>query len=199
MRLLVVFCHPSANSYGAALLKTACRALRAAGHKLRVRDLYREGFNPVLSRGELKDYLPRTERIIARHPDHVADLRWAEGLVFIYPTWFYGPPAMLKGWLERVWLPGVAFEVAEERFRRPAGLLANIRLVACITTSGSPWWWIRLIRDPGRSLITRGLRPLFSWRCRFIWRQLYDMNNQTDKARADFLDRVETTLKRIPV
>ncbi len=199
MRLLVVFCHPSRESFGAALFDTACRTLRAAGHEVRVRDLYREGFEPVLSEQEWSDYLPHTRTIIDKHPDHVDDLKWAEGLLVIYPTWYFGPPAMLKGWLERVWLPGIAFEVADARFRRTKGKLGHIRLFAGITTSGSPWWWIRLIRDPGRSLWTRGLRPLFSPNCRVIWLQLYDMNNSTEKDRSGFLARVEKALRRIPV
>jgi NAD(P)H dehydrogenase (quinone) len=74
-------------------------------------------------------------------------------LVVIYPTWYYGVPAMLKGWLERVWLPGVTFEIATGKQRRPRTKLQHIKLLAGITTSGSPWWWIRLIRDPGRSML----------------------------------------------
>ena len=199
MRLLVVFCHPSSESFGAALFETACRTLRAAGHDVRVRDLYREGFDPVLSTREWHDYLLRTHAVIDRHPGHIDDLKWAEGLVVIYPTWFYGPPAMLKGWLERVWLPGVAFEVADSPLKPPMGKLRHIRLFVGITTSGSPWWWLRVIRDPGRSLWTRGLRPLFSPGCRVIWRQLHDMNNSSERSRTGFLARVETTLQRIPV
>ncbi len=199
MRLLVVFCHPSSESFGAALFETACRTLRAAGHELRVHDLYREGFDPVLNQREWDDYLLRTRTIIDRNPGHIEDLIWSEGLVVIYPTWFYGPPAMLKGWLERVWLPGVAFEVADARLRRPKGKLGNIRLFVGITTSGSPWWWLRIIRDPGRNLWTRGLRPLLSPKCRVIWRQLYDMNNTSERNRVGFLACVERTLQRIPV
>ena len=120
MRLLVVFCHPSLESYGAALYDMACRTLRASGHDLRCRDLYREGFDPVLSIEEWNNYLSNTETIIAKHPDHIVDLQWAEGLVMIYPTWYYGPPAMLKGWLERVWLPGITFEIPTSKGHRPS-------------------------------------------------------------------------------
>ena len=143
MRLLVVFSHPCPESFGAALYQTACRTLGAAGHELRCHDLYAENFNPVLSTEERRIYLTDTAAIIAKHPDHVADLQWAEGIVVIYPTWYYGPPAMLKGWLERVWLPGITFEVAEGKQKRTIPKLRNIRLLVGITTSGSPWWWIR--------------------------------------------------------
>ena len=79
MRLLIVFCHPSAESFGAAIYKMACRTLRASGHELRCHDLYREGFDPVLSTEEWGNYLTHTDTIIAKHPDHIADLQWAEG------------------------------------------------------------------------------------------------------------------------
>ncbi len=197
MRILVIFCHPSDASFGAALYDIACRTLIAAGHELRLHDLYRENFQPVLSKDEWQDYLPATQKIINKHPDHIDDLRWCEGLVIIYPTWFYGAPAMLKGWLERVWLPTVTFEISEAKYKRPRPKLTHIRLFVGITTSGSPWWWIRLIGDPGRRLWTRGLRVVFGRSCKVIWRQLYDMNNSTQKDRLRFLTKIETVLKRI--
>ena len=197
MRLLIIFCHPSLNSFGAALYEMACRTLGASGHELRCRDLYREGFDPVLSTEEWGNYLTHTDTIIAKHPDHVADLHWAEGLVVIYPTWYYGAPAMLKGWLERVWLPGVTFEISDGKERRPKPKMQHIKLFVGITTSGSPWWWIRLIRDPGRGLWTRGLRPLFAARCKTVWQQLYNMNHTTDVDRAAFLAKVESRLKSL--
>ena len=197
MRLLVIFCHPSAQSYGAALYELACRTLRAAGHDLRTHDLYREGFDPVLSTEEWGHYLTKPEINQAKQADHIADLQWAEGLVVIYPTWYYGVPAMMKGWLERVWLPGVTFEIATGKQRRPRPKLQHIKLLVGITTSGSPWWWIRLIRDPGRSMWTRGLRPMFYSRCKVVWRQLYNMNHTTPADRAGFLKRVETALSKL--
>lgn len=197
MRLLVVFSHPSQDSYGAALRDRALETLRAAGHEIRLRDLYAEGFDPVLSRVEWDRYLSDPQANIAGVRDHVDDLHWCEGLIVIYPTWYYGAPAMLKGWLERVWLPGVTFNIPKSARDRPTGMLTNIRTFVGITTSGSPWWWIKLIRDPGRSLWVRGLKPIFHPRCRFHWRQLYSMNHRTDADRARFLGQVDAMLRRI--
>ena len=194
MRCLVVFCHPSETSFGAAILDTARTALRGAGHELRVIDLYREGFDPVLSPDEWRSYLSDTAQNIAALSDHVEALQWAESLVLIFPTWMYGPPAMLKGWLERVWLPGVAFEIPSGRRKRAVGLFSNIRRFTVVTTSGSPWWWLRVIRDPCRSLFARGLRVLFHRRCRVLWLQLHDMDHTNDRRRRAFLKRVRTKL-----
>lgn len=198
MRVLLVFCHPDPHSYGAALRQAAADALREAGHELREIDLYAEGFDPVLSVAEKTSYLPDTAKNIEGVAAHVEALRWAEGWVVVYPTWFYGAPAMLKGWLERVWLPGVSFTVAKAKQRRIGGELKNIRLFIGITTSGSPWWWLKLIGDPGRSLFMKGLKPLYARGCRMKWLQLYNMNHATAADRDGFIARVERELGKEP-
>ena len=99
--------------------------------------------------------------------------------------------------MERVWLPGVAFEVPTGKTRRAQGILKNIHAFTVVTTSGSPWWWLRLIRDPGRSMMLRGFRVLFNRRCRFRWLQLHDMNHVTESDRTRFLDRVRKTLRQV--
>lgn len=84
---------------------------------------------------------------------HVEALQWAEGLILVYPTWWYSQPAILKGWIDRVWRPGIAFTLRDEGRRlRPA--LANIHLIGVITSFGSPWWfWTFLMGAPGRKII----------------------------------------------
>lgn len=196
MRVLIVFCHPYEESFGAAMLERATKALSKSGHDIRTLDLYRDGFDPVLSRNEWLSYMTETDKNIAALQDHVDALLWAEGLVLIYPTWMYGPPAMLKGWMERVWLPGVAFDVAPERKRGLIGRMSNIRLFAVITTSGSPRWLLWLIRNPGRNMLMRGQRPLFHPRCRMHWLQLYDMDHTSPDERARFLAKIETRLTK---
>ena len=198
MKLLLVFCHPDPDSFGAALRDTAVQALQAAGHELRQIDLYAEGFDPVFTRAEKQTYLTDTARNIEGVAAHVEALRWAEGWVVIYPTWFYGAPAMLKGWLERVWLPGVSFRIATAKQRTIGGELGNIRLFVGITTSGSPWWWLKVIGDPGRSLFMKGLRPLYAKGCRMKWLQLFNMNHVTAADRERFLARLRQTLASLP-
>lgn len=197
MHMLLVYCHPDPESYGAAIRRTAAEALRAAGHDLREIDLYVQGFDPVLNLEQKQTYLSDTARNIEGVAAHVEALRWAEGWVVIYPTWMYGVPAMLKGWLDRVWLPGVAFRIAPSRERTITGELRNIRLFVGITTSGSPWWWLKWIGDPGRSLFMKGLRPLYARGCRMKWLQLYDMNHVIDTDRARFLARIRRDLSRL--
>jgi Flavodoxin-like fold/YcdC-like protein, C-terminal region len=99
MRLLVIFCHPSSLSFGAALYALACRTLRATGHDLRTHDLYREGLNPVLSTEEWAQYPTHPERNQATQEDHIADLRWAE--LFDGIPLDLGPEAFLSFYITR--------------------------------------------------------------------------------------------------
>jgi NAD(P)H dehydrogenase (quinone) len=192
MRWLVVFCHPDPESYNAALCQAAVAALQAqpGRHELRVIDLYAQGFNPVLDLDEKRSYLPDTDQNIAKLQSHVDALKWAQGFAVIYPTWFYGPPAMLKGWLDRVLLPGVAFEIPKYKGARAQGGLRNIEHFVGVTTSGSPWWWLRWIGDPGRSLFMRGLKVLYRPGRKMQWLQLHNMNNATAQDRDSFLAKV---------
>ena len=197
MRILIVFCHPYEASYGAAVLERAQSSLQRNGHELKVIDLYREGFDPVLSRDEWLRYMSEPEKNREALQEHVDALLWAEGLVMIFPTWMYGPPSMLKGWMERVWLPGVAFDVAPQRRAGLIGRLHNIKQFTVITTSGSPRWWLWLIRNPGRNAFMRGQKPLFHPKCRMQWLQIFDMDHTTQQERQRFLDKVEGELGKL--
>ncbi len=104
---------------------------------------------------------------------------------------------MLKGWMERVLLPGVAFEVALEKNARIVGGLQNIKYFLTITTSGSPRWWLRIVRDPGRNMIMRAMRILFHPSCRMRWLQLYDMDHASEEDRAGFMRQVEREVSKI--
>jgi putative NADPH-quinone reductase len=195
MRILVVHAHPVDTSFAAAVRRRVVGTLGRRGHEVRVLDLYEEGFDPVLSRAEHMAY-----EVDGAHRDgiasHVALITWAEGLVFVYPTWWYGPPAILKGWLERVWLPGVTFELpADGGPIKP--LMQHIRLLGGVSTYGATWWWTRWVGDPGRRIIMRGLRSLCARRCRTFWLAHYRMDRSTAASRTTFLERVDRRLDRI--
>ncbi|MEP1610647.1 MAG: NAD(P)H-dependent oxidoreductase [Roseobacter sp.] len=197
MKILVVFSHPSTQSLGFALFKRTVETLKSQGHEVQALDLYRMGFDPVLSEAEWTTYLSDTDQNIANVAQHVEVLQWAEGLVFVFPTFYYGVPAMMKGWFERVWLPGITFETARENNQRPIPKMQDKKLIAVITTSGSPRWWIFLIRDPVRSFFKRGLRPLFGRQCRYVWCQLYNLNHVDHEKGKAFLNHVEKRLRTI--
>ena len=195
MRILVVYAHPVDTSFGAAVYRQVVDKLRSCGHDVRNLDLYAEGFDPVLTRDEHIAYEIEGDhrRAIEAHVDHI---QWAEGLVFVYPTWWYGLPAIMKGWLDRVWLPGITFDLPKEKGPiRP--LMQHVRLLGGISTYGATWWWTRWVGDPGRRTIMRGLRALCARRCQRFWLALYEMDQSTAAARTEFLRRIDRRLDRI--
>lgn len=194
MRVLLVFCHPVPESYCAALRDRVVAALGRSGHDVDLIDLYHDGFDPVMDAREKRAYHEAGE---ADHPlpDHVSRLKRAEALIFVYPTWWYGLPAMLKGWLDRVITPGVGFEIPEGPGPiRP--LLRHIDKIAIVSTCGAPRWFLWWVGNPGRRTILRGIRALCARRCRTLWLAHYLMDSSTPESRAAFLDEVEKQLRR---
>ncbi len=195
MRILVVYAHPVETSFAAAIHRQVLEKLAARGHEVENLDLYAEGFDPVLSRAERIDY-----QVEGDHRNvieaHVALIKGAEGLVFVYPTWWYGQPAILKGWLDRVWLPKITFELPEGPGPvKP--LMQHIRLLGGISTYGAPWIWTRWVGDPGRRIIMRGIKSLCASRCRTFWLAHYEMDRSTETSRSAFLDKIDRRLDRL--
>lgn len=196
MKALIVYCHPLEASFNAAVRDRVLAGLAAGGHEARLIDLYAMGFDPVLSAEGRRDYHTAEVNEVPV-AEHLAALRWCEALVFVYPTWWYGPPAMLKGWLDRVWLPHAAFAMPEPG-RPITGKLTNIRLIAAVSTLGSPWWWWKLVMgEPGRRIMLRGLRPLCAPGCKTLWMALHEMDSASPAKRKAFLGKVEARFRRM--
>lgn len=193
MRVLLLFCHPDEDSYHAALHRAACAGLARAGHQVDDCDLYAEGFCPVLSRAERIAYHD-TVRNCAPVQGYVDRLRAAEALVLCFPVWNFGPPALLKGFFDRVFLPGVSFHLGESGQVRPG--LRHIRKLAAITSYGRRRLEAWLLGDPPRKLVTRVLRIQIRPAARVIYLAHYHMNVSTAATRARFLARVERAMAR---
>ena len=187
MRVLLIYCHPRPDSYSAALRDAAVEGLTASGHEIELRDLHAEHFDPVLSNDQRGAYFDAAENIRGLE-DHVASLRRAEALLLVYPTWWFGMPALLKGWFDRVWLPGVAFQLGGPKALQP--LLTDIRRIGVVTTYGSPGWLLWWVGWPDRRVVRRGLRPLCAPGCRIHWLGLTRMDVDSPDRRGRFLARV---------
>ncbi len=187
MRILVVYCHPVETSYHASLHAEVLRCLRAAGHEVDDCDLYAEDFDPVLSRAERLGYheVPANRLPVQRY---VERLEWAEALVFCFPTWCFGLPAMLKGFCDRVLVPGVAFDISDPQNVKPA--LTHIRRIGAVVTYGRPRWMAWWMGDPPRKVVTRYLRMLTGGRARVEYHAQYHMNVATTAVLEGFLARV---------
>lgn len=192
MRALVVYCHPREGSFCSALRDAAVAGLRDAGHDVDVIDLAAEGFDPVMSEHEWREYRDMTGVVpdgLRRHVDLVSA---AEILVFVYPTWWSGLPAQLKGWLERVLVPGVGF-VLDERGRVRPGL-RRVRAIRTVSTAGSPRLYVALVNDNGRRVLTRALRLSTPRRTSVRSHVLHSMDTTTPERRARFLDEVRRSM-----
>ncbi len=110
--------------------------------------------------------------------------------MFVYPTWWSGLPAILKGWLERVMVPGVGFRFDERTHKVRPGL-GQVRHIIGISTYGSPRSYVRLINDNGRRTLTRALRMSCGFRARPTWLGFYAIDTSTLAAREEFAARVE--------
>jgi putative NADPH-quinone reductase len=195
MRVLVIFAHPLEDSYAAALRDVVVETLSAGGHEIDLCDLYKETFDPVMSARERSVYRDTVHNIVAVG-EYVQRLRQAEGVIFVFPTWWYGMPAILKGYLDRVWLPGVAFEFGPQAIRP---LLTGMRLFGVITTTGAPQWFTRIyMGNPSRKVLMRGLARLLTARgAERFWLALYGMDNTTLATRKAFIEQVRARVARI--
>ena len=107
MKTLVVYSHPNPKSFNHAILETTVETLRAGGHETRVRDLYAQGFDPVLKGSDFAALA--AGELPADIKAEQDEITWAEILVFVYPIWWTGLPAMMKGYIDRVFLHGFAY------------------------------------------------------------------------------------------
>jgi putative NADPH-quinone reductase len=193
MRYLVIYAHPVASSFVSAIHRTIVDALSSAGHDVDDCDLYAEGFQPALTAEERLVYHDAEKNGALVHRD-IERLRRCEGLVFVFPTWNYGIPAILKGYIDRVWLPGVAFKLASGH---PRSLLGHITRFGVVTTYGSPWWLNALaLGHPNKKTFMRGFRRLVSSRARVLWLAQYGMDDIPLSERERFLSHVSERFRR---
>ncbi len=191
MRILVLYAHPVETSFGAALHRQVVSSLTSAGHEVDDCDLYAEDFDPRLSREERLGYhdLETNQGPVA---GYVQRLQQAEALVIVTPVWNFGYPAILKGFFDRVFLPGVSFKMKDGKV---APCLHNIRKMAVVTTYGGARLRAFLVGDPPRKIATRVLRAIIKPAAPISYHALYDMNRRTDDERKSFLGRVASAME----
>lgn len=187
MDVMIALGHPRVGSFNHALAEAIGDALRNDGHHIWSHDLYAEGFDPVLRDAELQ----RGCELTGAMRQHCEELANAEGLVIVHPSWWGQPPAVMKGWVDRVFRPGVAyrFEETEPGVGEPVGLLKAGRALV-VNTSNSPrpqdwgglgdpletWWRNTVLRMCGVNDVLHLL--------------LAPVNTSSDAQRAGWLDEV---------
>jgi putative NADPH-quinone reductase len=189
MEVLVVCAHPHEDSYNHALAAAVEQGFVRGGHQVTTLDLYALGFSAAMSTAEHRAYHGGQPLLDPMAAEHAALVRRAETLVFVYPTWWSQPPAILRGWLERVLVPGVAFRFDAKGKVRPG--LRHVRRIVGVSTYGAPWTYVKLLHDGGRRMLTRALRMNCGRHTTTTWMGLYSVDTLGEPERAAFLDRVE--------
>jgi NAD(P)H dehydrogenase (quinone) len=189
-RVVVVLAHPLKDSLCAHLMALTASLITRAGHDLQTVDLYERDFDPRLTSSERQSYYA-TEydaRVVAEDAEA---LRHADVLVLIFPTWWFGLPAILKGWIDRVFVPGVAYDHAPD-FGRMIPKLTKLQSCIAITTLGAPWWidWFIMFR-PVRRILSRAIIGPCAPKARFSMLSLYNME-QIAAGRLAAFDRLLT-------
>ncbi|RVT83208.1 flavodoxin family protein [Rhodobacteraceae bacterium CCMM004] len=191
-KALVLYAHPCPESFCGALHGAVTGALADRGWEVDDCDLYAEGFQPVLTAEERRGYHDVGSNL-APVQGYVERLRAAEALVLVFPVWNFGYPAILKGFFDRVFLPGVSFTLADGRLS-PA--LTHVRKLAAVTTYGATRLSAVLAGDPPRRLVTRALRYTCAPETlRYL--ALYDMNRADAAQRAAFLARASREMEAL--
>jgi putative NADPH-quinone reductase len=197
MNVVVVLGHPSADSYCAAIFERIILALESQStHNVTAIRLADEKFATAMSTAERMAYETSTPLVTDETKRHAEVLLQAGALVFVYPTWWSGLPAQLKGWLERVFVLGVAFQFNKNSKIRPN--LHNVRHIIGISTYGSPWRYVKLINDNGRRTLTRAIRMSTGLRTRTMWCGIYALDTCTHQQREKFIaDTTQKIVKRL--
>lgn len=195
MKALVIYCHPKEESYTAAIRDLIVQKLETAGAEVRVNDLYRRNFHPVLTAHEIDIYFD-TDANTGPVAQDVDDVKWCDTIIFVYPTWWYGMPAMLKGWLDRVMVPEVAFHMPKDTGQGIQPGLTHITRLGVFTTCGASRWLTLFIGAPGKRTLFRGVGLLCAKPLKKAFAAHYLMDSSTKASRKEHLDRVANTMER---
>ncbi len=193
-RILLVHCHPLPDGFIPAALDRVRAGLDASGADVRFHDLYADGFVPELSAEEHRTHVQPGVSPDVR--EHARDLAWCDTLLFVYPTWWSGQPAMLKGWFDRVWGAGVAWDLPAGADRlRPR--LRNVRRIIAVTSHGSAKRVNALQGEGGKRTLFRSLRAMCHPLARTSWLAYYGIDAEHVARQDAFLDALPGRIARL--
>lgn len=179
MRVLIIIDHPWPQSFNHAILARVEESLAAGGHELDLLDLHKDGFNPVLNEEELALYEGGgyLDPMVRKYQKRIEA---AEHLVFIFPVWWEVMPALMKGFFDKVFLPGWAFDGSDA-----TPLLTYISGATVITTMGAP----KVIHTSVEPVLCKGILG-FCGILSYRWFNLCDIPNTNPDQRRAYLDDI---------
>jgi NAD(P)H dehydrogenase (quinone) len=187
MRISVILAHPNDESFNHAIARMAVKHLEANGHKVLFHDLYKENFDPLLDRDEI----PKDAPLPGVIKEHCGEMTEAEGIIIVHPNWWGQPPAILKGWVDRVIRPGVAYDFLENDSGEgvPNGLLKAKAAIVFNTSNTEVEREKNVFGDPLETIWRNCIFGLCGV-TNFYRRMFGVIVTSTDKQRRDWLDEV---------
>ena len=192
MKVIIIFNHPYEGSFCNAILNSVTRGLQQANHEVDIINLDKEGFNPVMTSQDLKafrDKQPLDPKVI----EYKDRLELAEQVVFIFPIWWELMPALMKGFIDKVIFPGVAYDYVNGSNTKMKPLLTNIKGVTVITTMNTPGILYRVIF--GNAIQKALMRGTF-WKTGYKnkkWISFNTVKQVSDEKRKLWLTKLEKT------
>lgn len=191
MHVLVVLAHPLKESFAASVARTVVATLEDKGHTVDLLDLYAEDFDPRLSAAERSSYMTGNYDLSAMQP-YAERLKAADGLILVFPQWWFNLPAILKGFIDRVFVPGAAFDYAADGIRLEPRL-DRLKHFWVFSTTGSPWWVVKFyMGDPVRRQLKRGIAAFCGKKVDFRMTCLHNMDDTTQASREQFLAKARS-------
>jgi NAD(P)H dehydrogenase (quinone) len=193
MKISVILAHPDKKSFNHAIADAVIDQLKLSGHEIVYHDLYAEKFDPVLSKEEFPKDAPLPPEI----ETHCREISKAEGIIIIHPNWWGQPPAILKGWVDRVIRPGVAYEFIEEDKGEgvPNGLLIADRALVFNTSNTETEREIRVFGDPLEAIWKNCIFDLCGVK-KFYRRTFNIIVTSTENKRIEWLNEVRQTVTK---
>jgi len=196
MKCLIVTTHPLNDSLCKALSRHVIKKIEKKGYEIVIEDLYAKNFEPALTIEERKSYYSNSYNQ-SKVLEEVKRLKEAEVLILLFPTWWFGFPAILKGWFDRVWAPGVAYNHASD-LGSIKPLLDNLENVLVVTTLGSPWWVDRLImRQPVKRVIKTALLGTCARNSKLKFLSLYNSEKLNKQKVLTFKHKIDKTINSL--
>jgi len=190
---LIIFAHPNPDSFNGAILKRIENKLKEKEYQFISKNLYQLNFNPILNMNDAERMKNSTvaDDVALEH----GDIEWAKNIVFVYPIWWAGQPAILKGWIDRVFNRGFAYAPQEDGTVK--GLLSD-KTVMVFTTSGSSEENMRQsgMYDAMEKIMLQGILG-FCGIDNMLYKNLYEVPTTTDDERDRMLSEVDYLLNAL--
>lgn len=195
MKVVIVFNHPYEGSFCNAILNSVTRGLQQANHEVDIINLDKEGFNPVMTSQDLKAFIDK-QPVDPKVIEYKNRLEQADHVVFIFPIWWELMPALMKGFIDKVIFPGVAYDYVNGSNIRMKPLLTKIKGVTVVTTMNTPRILYRIIF--GNAIQKALMRGTF-WKLGYKNRKWISFNmvkQVSDKKRKLWLTKIEKTFAK---